>query len=248
MKARERECSRGGNLRVLRSDKNCKIPGTIFKKKWDNEFVNYPLFQLTPMKKCIPAFFGYSKSSDGYDVIVMEDLLYGFKSPCFIDIKIGQRRFDLWTSDKHERKRVLQRGSTSESIFVRIIEMQIRKNNELVKEQLREIGYRQSEDEFYECIREFLPGNYITYFKQKVKEIKDSLVKTKTLHPNLRLYGCSILVALDGDAQNIGYNSLRVKLIDLAHSYFDLSKLGIDVSASTYDDHVITGLQNLINI
>mgnify|MGYP001017159349 CR=1 FL=1 len=126
--------------------------------------------------------------------------------------------------------------------------MQICKNGKLVKEQLREVGYKQTAEEFYELMKEFLPGKYLTYFKEKVKRIRDSLIKTRALFPNLRLYGASILVTLDGDAKDIDDDSLRVKLIDLAHCYFDISKLGIDIYNSTYDDHVIAGLQNLINM
>ena len=243
------EVQGGGQGRIYMCSKKAGKNQLVCKPVWRREGINYPLMTKTSLRNFLPKFYGIKKTAKGSQYIVMEDLIDGFSSPCVADIKLGQRRFDLYTSPYQEKKRVMQHGSTSESLGVRIIDVTKRKKGKIIMEHHRTAGYRLTSDEFYQILNDFLPGKLKIFFKQKVKGMLEAYSNAVKDNPGLRLYGSSILITYDGDAANETEDCLRVKIIDLAHSYMNLGDTEhVNIQNETFNDHVLNGLQSLLQI
>eukprot|EP01134_Creolimax_fragrantissima_P004355 CFRG4355T1 len=67
-------------------------PGTMCKRATARERVTLPLLMKDSLAKWVPQYYG-EKKNDGELYIQMQDLLYEFKNPCVMDIKMGFRTF-----------------------------------------------------------------------------------------------------------------------------------------------------------
>ena len=244
------EIQGGGQGRIFKcSQRLDQTQQLVCKQVWRREGLNYPLITKTPLTSFLPNFYGIHKTKTDSQYIVMEDLIDGFSSPCVADIKLGQRRFDLYTNPNQEKKRYMQVGSTSETLGVRIIDITKRRRGKVVMELHRDSGYRFTSQQFYNAMNEFLPGNLKYYFKEKIGGMIKAYENTMKDNPYMRLYGTSVLITYDGDSENNNENCLRVKLIDLAHSYMNITEAEhIDLNNETFNDHVHKGLQSLMQI
>ena len=78
---------------------------------------------------------------------------------------------------------------------------------------------------------------------KQLKSLREKLIETLRILPNIRLYSASVLVIYDGDNENI---PLVLKLIDFGHGYIDLAAEGGDINDPSYDDNALLGINNLI--
>ena len=230
----------GGHGRIAK----CKVmPGSIpaISKPLDHrEGEAYKSLQDTPLKPVIPKFFGIKD-----DCIIISDVTEGFSSPCLADLKVGTRHYDPDATE--EKKKGLiekQKGSTTDSVGVRLIDAKIRKDGAVTKAWDRKQGLKFSEEEFAAIVREFIPASLKSAFLQQLNDIYDAFDKTVSEHPGFRMYAASVLIAYDGDKPT----ELRTLLIDFAHTHLSLDDEGYDSGNDEYDDGVVRGLTELINI
>ena len=208
----------------------------------------YPLIKKTPFADFIPQYFGVHKINDE-DCIVIEDLTAGYKSPCVADLKIGTRHWDLEASkEKVDGLVEKQKGTITEKLGIRIIDVSMRRNGEIIMKHDRKQGLADSEEEFKNVIKEFLPGKLLDSVKQKTRELITAYEKTLQENPGFRVYASSILIAYDGDATHESIDDVKVKVIDLAHTYINIAANGADIKDKAYDDGIIIGLKNLAEL
>ncbi|KAK8853931.1 hypothetical protein M9Y10_016478 [Tritrichomonas musculus] len=237
----------GGHGRIQRC---CVEPGNIscISKPVDHfEAEAYHSLQNTPLKNYIPKFYGIHKSGS-QDNIIMEDLTLGFKSPCMGDFKVGTRHYDI-NSSETKIKTILERqkGSTTETIGVRITDVKTRKNGSVVKSWDRTHGFSFTYDQFEDAWNEFLPTAHIREeVLRQLNDIYSAFEKTLKEHPGFRIYSSSIFIAYDGDDLSDKCD-VRVRFIDLAHAHLDLRREGCDIEDEKYDDGVLQGLSSLMN-
>ena len=230
----------GGHGRISK----CKVmPGSIpaISKPLDHrEGDAYKSLQDTPLKAVIPKFYGIHD-----DCIIISDVTEGFRSPCLADLKVGTRHYDPSASEEKKQGLIAkQKGSTTDSVGVRLIDAKIRENGEVTKAWDRKQGLKFSEQEFAAVVREFVPPSLQCAFIRQLNQIYDAFDKTVSEHPGFRMYAASVLIAYDGDSPT----ELRTLLIDFAHTHMSLDEEGYDSSNEEYDDGVVKGLTELINI
>nr|AGM32417.1 inositol polyphosphate kinase family protein [Coptotermes formosanus] len=231
----------GGHGRIIK----CTVDGEpgIAKPLDHIEKDAYLAISRTPLASSIPKLFG-SFVSEGTEYVVIEDLTFGFKSPSVADFKVGTRTWDPDATD--EKKNGLiekQKGSTTDSLGVRIIDLKIKKNGEVTKQVKKADGLKLSQDDYRQQLKDFVPEKLKSGYNSQVKDIKCQFEKTLKKFPGFRIYASSLLVLYDGDSPT----SIRTKIIDLAHCHLDINtEYGVSNSDKEYDDGVIKGLENLI--
>lgn len=236
----------GGHGRIMQCFEKKSNTHCIAKPVDHREAGAYPILANTPLSPHVPKYFGIHKVEDK-DCIVIEDLTYGFTSPCVADLKVGTRHYDLQASQKKiDELLEKQVGSTTNSHGVRVIGLKTMKNGQTVFEEEKKQGLKNTLDQFIKSLHTFLPGNLKNIFHKKLVEIREAFVQTQKQNPGFRIYASSILAVYDGDAKNDSDDCLRIKLIDLAHLYIDISKEGGDINDHSLDDGVLMGLDSLI--
>jgi hypothetical protein len=232
------EAQGGGHGRICQ----CQVVYPAISKPLDHqEGAAYNVLLATPLASSIPKFYGIFDGS-----IIIEDLTAGFQSPCMADLKVGTRHYDLHATPEKVRSLVdKQRGSTTDSHGVRLIDGKVRRGGQTVAQWDRKQGLKFSIAELKHVIGEFLPGPLLQEFHQRVQVIAGRLAETTLEAPGFRMYASSILVAYDGDAPDRG---LRVKLIDFAHTFGDIAAAGGDPRDRSLDDGVAKGLATLIDL
>ena len=241
----------GGHGRIIKcamkNEKGELVP--CVAKPIDHKEANvYPLIKKTPFADFIPQFFGIHKINNG-DCIVIEDMIAGYKSPCVADLKIGTRHWDLEASkEKVDGLVEKQKGTITETLGIRVIDVSMRKNGEITLKHDRKEGLKDSEEDFKNLVKTFLPGKLLESMKVKVGEMIKAYEQTMKENPGFRVYGSSILITYDGDAANDKLDDIRVKVIDLAHTYVDITPNGGDPKDPIYDDGIIIGLKTLTQI
>lgn len=238
----------GGGHGLIR---RCKVqPGNIscISKPVDHfEAIAYKVLQDTPLKNGIPKFYGIDKDGS-QENIIMEDLTIGFKSPCMGDFKVGTRHYDI-NATEEKKKMILsrQKGSTTESIGVRLTDAKTRRNGAVVKVWSRKQGFSFNYDQFEEAWNEFLPTAHIREeVTKKLNALYTEFKETAQQNPGFRMYSSSIFIAYDGDDMS-DTSEVRVSFIDLAHAHINLANEGCDINDKQFDDGVLQGISSLMN-
>lgn len=151
------------------------------------------------------------KKLDTDHVVVLENVLAGFKRPSFMDIKLGKR---LWADDALPAKRAKLDGvastTTSGSLGLRIAGMQIWKPADSESE----AGYR-SYDKLYgrNLTKDNVKDAFLTllalddstteYLEDIIRDIDSSIEEIETVVENSesRMYSASLLLVFEGDAE-----------------------------------------------
>ena len=232
------EAQGGGHGRISK----CKVSYPAISKPLDHqEEKAYVDLQSTPLVDCIPKFYGMIDNK-----IIISDMTAGLISPCVMDLKVGTRHYDLRASQKKIDGLITkQKGSTTDSHGVRIIDIKLRKNGEVVKVWERKQGLKFSYDELKAIIHEFLPGDLFSQFRSRLQIIYGRLAQTIAEHPGYRMYASSVLVAYDGDHPEKG---LRCCLIDFAHTFLNIEDEGGKIDDPSLNDGVMLGLDTLIHM
>ena len=230
------EAQGGGHGRICQ----CQVIFPAISKPLDHqEGTAYGQIQRTPLASCIPKFYGIF---DGQ--IVIEDLTAGFESPCMADLKVGTRHYDLKaTAEKIAGLKEKQKGSTTDSHGVRLIDAKVRKGKAVTKQWDRKQGLKLSFAELAGVVNEFVPQQLRKEFRLKLAAIYGKFAETMTAFPGFRMYASSVLVAYDGDHLEKG---IRVLLIDFAHTYLNVEDEGGKADDPELDDGVIKGIGALL--
>lgn len=231
----------GGHGRICK----CKVkPGDIqcISKPLDHrEGSAYESLQKTPLKDVIPTFYGIHD-----DCIIIDDITAGMKSPCMADFKVGTRHYDPdATPEKISGLIEKQKGSTTDSHGVRLIDGKIRKDGEVSQQWDRKQGLKFTLDEFSNVVHEFVQESIAAKVNEKLVNIKEAFEGTVKAYPGFRMYASSVLIAYDGDNLE---NDPKVVLIDFAHTHMDIGEENCDRSNTDYDDGVVKGVQTLIDL
>jgi hypothetical protein len=233
------ETQGGGHGRI----RACRVqPGNIpaISKPLDRkEGICYEAFQKLRLKEVIPKFFGVLDNC-----VIIEDITAGFTSPCLADFKVGKRHYDPDApSDKVSGLIAKQKGSTTDSHGLRLIDGKIRKGGKVTKEWDRKVGLKFSESQLEAMIHEFIPPSLKDQFNRKLDALYDIYNEHLEKNPGFRMYAASILIGYDGDKPT----ELRQVLIDFAHTHLSLKDEGYDPEKSEYDDGVMEGISSMMN-
>jgi hypothetical protein len=190
---------------------------------------------------CIPKFYGIVEGS-----IVIEDLTAGFESPCMADFKVGTRHYDLQaTPEKIQGLIEKQKGSTTDSHGVRLIDAKVRRGGQLVGQWGRGQGLKFSVEQLGQVVNEFVPPPLRVEFSRKLQIVGGRFAETVLKYPGFRMYASSVLVAYDGDHIERG---IRLFLIDFAHTYLNIGEFGGRADDPALDDGVAKGIATLCSL
>lgn len=248
----------GGHAGILQGRKG-KYATIAKPLNGEREGLFYKKIKNTPLYQCVPKFFGMKKENNNSNInndikqvnnkpkywLLLQDLTANMSSPCIADLKIGTRTYEINVpQSKQERQKSLLKGTTTLSHAVRCIDIAIRKNNEILQSWNRKVGRKMSWSELQKALEQFLSTKQrVEKFKDQLKFLREKLVETYGVLPNMRLYSASILIVYDGDKEN---GQLFVKLIDFGHGYTDLASEGGNVHDHTCDDNALQGIDNLL--
>jgi hypothetical protein len=229
------EAQGGGHGRISQ----CQVVFAAISKPLDHqEGTAYRLLQSTPLSTCIPKLYGVVEGS-----IIIEDLTAGFESPCMADFKVGTRHYDLQaTPEKIQGLIEKQRGSTTDSHGVRLIDAKVRRGGEVARHWPRPQGLKLSIAELAQALTDFLPRALRAEFNRKIQVIAGRFAETVTKYPGFRMYASSVLAAYDGDDMGKG---IRVVLIDFAHTFLNIADAGGSIDDPYLNDGVAKGLATL---
>jgi hypothetical protein len=233
----------GGHGRISK----CKVQPSgaagISKPLDHKEGEAYRQLQDTPLKAVTPIFYGIHKEGDS-EMIIISDVTDGFTSPCLADFKVGRRHYD--PDAKPEKVAGLiekQKGSTTDSLAVRLIDGKVRKAGQVTSQWDRKQGLKFSPTELESVVHEFVPSCLRAQFHAGLDAVYQAFSETVEAHPGFRMYASSVLAAYDGDNPT----EIRVLLIDFAHTHLSLKDEGFDENNVEYDDGVLEGVVALMN-
>lgn len=178
-----------------------------------------------PLKPFIPKYFGLEQV-DGSMYLNLENLLYGIKDACILDLKMGQQTFDETASPEKIAKEK-KKYPPQAVIGFRCSGMKVsRPASGDVFNATREWCMSIVPETMQSAISEFfydgkvLKYDLIRQFLEKLEEI-EKMLRTG---PEYRMYGSSLLVVYDASSKK---PQLRVKMIDFAH-IFPIKDGGVD--------------------
>ncbi|CAG8570497.1 8633_t:CDS:2 [Rhizophagus irregularis] len=197
------------------------------------------------------------------DDILFINLIYKFKKPCIMDLKLGTQ---LWGEDADEakRQRMTKKSleSTSSSLGIRIVAFQVyRKSSDSFFNFTKEDGRKTTTKSIVSDLAEFFTSEIPIDHRRIVIErfINDLESSLRVLEKQeIRLIGASLFFVYEGDPDtfaealnkeqeqnhetkiynNDTYKITDLKVIDFAHSFF---REGIGK-----DEGVLLGLNNTI--
>lgn len=248
----------GGHAGILQGRKG-KYATIAKPLNAEREGLFYKRIKNTPLYQCVPKFFGMKKENSNInnnnDIkqnnqktkywLLLQDLTNNMSSPCIADLKIGTRTYEINVPlSKQERQKSLLKGTTTLTHAVRCIDICIRQNNEVLQSWNRKAGRKMNWNDLQKSLEHFLSTKQrVIQFKDHLKFLREKLVETYQVLPNMRLYSASILVIYDGDKEN---GPVIVKLIDFGHGYTDLASEGGNIHDPSCDDNALLGIDNLL--
>ena len=181
-------------------------------------FYQYVFAQHHPLERFVPKYYGIETMGDVH-YVVMENLLHHMKSPCMLDLKMGQQTYDEDASpSKIEREK--KKYPPQEVIGFRIVGMKVHRSatGETWRSN-REWCMQISPDSMHNAIEHFFfDGKKIRYELIEALLVKlADVVKVLSEHATWRMYGSSLLILYD--AADPTPKSLCAKMIDFAHVY-----------------------------
>lgn len=234
----------GGHGKIQKSICPSSSIPSVAKPFIKREDTFYRRIISTPLGHSVPRYQGSYKSGVK-KWLLLEDLTYGFLSPCIIDIKLGTRSYEVDASPQKKQAQLNHsQNTTTASHAIRLIDARIRKDGEVVEEWDRHKGHDFTAEDFQKTLQQFFQGKRRSEFVTAIMKIRTNLLETLNILPRMRLYSASVLAIYDGDKTDA---PMRVALIDFAHAYTDVDAEGGDSNDSSYDDNSLKGLQNLIN-
>lgn len=228
----------GGHGRISQ----CRLIIPCISKPLDHREGNaYSLLEKTPLSSVIPKFYGIH---DG--CIIISDLSAGFSSPCLADFKIGTRHYDLQaTKEKIQGLIEKQKGSTTDSHGIRLIDAKTRKNGKVINGWDKKQGLKFSFDELKDVVKKFVPESLKADLLLQIQIILGKIAQTRKENPGFRMYAGSVLIAYDGDHLEKG---VRACLIDFAHTYLNVENEGAKADDPSLEDNILLGVRTLINL
>lgn len=227
-----------------------------------NEHAIYHFMQSIPLGSIAPKYYGLWECHDyagfpkkdrdkrmqadsNFNYIIMEDLMHGFKSPNFVDIKLGTRTSDVRTKKRSiDRLAFLVASTTSADFGFRITDII---NNKNKKEGSKKTKRREMAHNIFETnnfFKTFFSNHQLKSIYDELKHIRNVIILTLHQFPGFRIYASSVFMTYDSEAPED--SEVRVKLIDFAHVHFDVDKDGGDRNSLQYDDGVLRGLDSLV--
>ncbi|CAG9471975.1 inositol polyphosphate kinase, putative [Plasmodium vivax] len=184
-------------------------------------------------KKCIPH-------------IVLEDLVYGFKRPCVLDIKMGKRQRKIGAS-LEKRKRQVEKSfrTTSHSLGFRLCGCQhYNKINDKLFYKDKYWGRNLTKENIPWAIRNWFWNGILLYDEliplllEKLHRFFNCIVELR----HYRFWSSSLLWVFDGglNDKKARSNSLDIRMIDFANTIYLQDNPSVD-------DEYIFGLKNLIH-
>lgn len=227
------------NCSIIYNEKE-KIEG-FGKMDCHEESQKMKQLKQTPLGKELPNLIT-TYSLNGKEYIIMENLKSNFTSPCFLDVKLGYRTWDIGVSEEVYHK-LLERScvSTSQMYGMRLDLGEYWRNGKLVLELTKgNLGHIPID---WVCftIDCFMPLEIRIKVHSRIVEITNSYKEMLKQYPNFRMYSGSLIICYDSDHLDF---PPRVNLIDFAHTHLDVSQDGGN-SSEEFNDHVIDGLINL---
>ncbi|GAW83368.1 inositol polyphosphate kinase [Plasmodium gonderi] len=212
---------------------NWDIYRTYEKTKNEKKKQNKELIKIKKRKKYIPH-------------IVLEDLVYGFKRPCVLDIKMGKRQRKIGAS-LEKRKRQVEKSfrTTSHSLGFRLCGCQhYNKINDKLFYKDKYWGRNLTKENIPWAIRNWFWNGSLLYDEliplllEKLHRFFNCIVELR----HYRFWSSSLLWVFDGGLSDkkARSNSLDIRMIDFANTIYLQDNPSVD-------DEYIFGLKNLIH-
>lgn len=154
--------------------------------------------------------------------MLLENIVAHYTRPCVLDLKIGTRQHgDDASESKRHRQLMKCRQSTSSSLGVRIVGMQLydpeaKRYNYVEKME----GRRIDENGFRNYVKRFVNASGMaraSRMRQRLRLLRSLLTESE----GYRFFSASILIAFDAEAaDSTPDDSVKVNIIDFAHSTF----------------------------
>lgn len=189
--------------------------------------------------------------------IKLECISKNFKLPCVMDLKMGTRGHgDFVSKEKRERKEQRIYNSTSRTLGVRMCGVQCYDlSTQQYKFTNKYEGRRFSDDDFKNCLKEFLFNgvSYRTDLLPPLIQKLDTLSKQLLNMEGYRFYCSSLLIIYDADMSLFQENntaensvpSIELRMIDFANARLKEEETNMHTGP---DDGYIFGVTSLISI
>ncbi|OHS94384.1 Inositol polyphosphate kinase family protein [Tritrichomonas foetus] len=185
-------------------------------------------------------------------VLLLRDLASGLERPCVLDVKLGNRTWELGAQDKAKR-RMEKCSETAMTLFFRIRAALWHSENpdkwpiqDGINCVTRQFGNNCNREELIDFLRDFLhyPG-LVEFFIKKLSKLKKSLLNLR-VEADARMFSTSILFVYD-DAHP---ERAECRMLDFAKTYFDIKKKAAQYHERLEDceDGVIPAITNMLSI
>ena len=211
------------------------LPG----KRGQRELRFYQEFRDVMPPHFLPKFYGVAEDLKGSRFIRLEDLTAGFKKPCILDVKIGQRG---WGDDAKPKKInvELKNNPLQALVGFRLSGMKVERLDGSRVRKDRYYGKKLKLGELPEALRLYLDNgkavrrDLIPAFLKRLKDME----RWFATQQQFRFYGTSLLFIYEGDPSAEDPNRVDVRMIDFAHVW--------PIADSGVDEGYLYGLQSLI--
>ncbi|ETW40930.1 hypothetical protein PFNF135_04568 [Plasmodium falciparum NF135/5.C10] len=226
------EMNKNNNEMYKNNDEMNKNNDENVKKRYNENNTNATPKKFKRRKECVPH-------------IILEDLVYGFKRPCVLDIKMGKRQRKIGASIEKKKRQVEKSfKTTSHSLGFRLCGCQhYNKVSDTLFYKDKYWGRNLSKEHIPWAIRNWFWNGSLLYEEliplllEKLHSFFNCIVELR----HYRFWSSSLLWVFDGGLSDkkARSNSLDIRMIDFANTIY----LQDNPSA---DEEYIFGLRNLI--